>query len=335
MKVLVTGATGFLGSHLVPKLVQQGDQVRILARNSTKIDHLRSQGVEIVYGDLKDRDSLKRAVEGVEIVYHLGAAMGGAWQDYEEITVRGTERMLELSLNSGVKRFVHISSLAVYQVYGLQRNAVVDEQCPCDQTPEKVGFYSRSKVEAEKLVFRYYEKGLPVTVVRPGLIYGPRGKVLFPHIGQFLKNKIFLLIGKGNNLLPFTYVENTVEAIRLAGINDTAVGQIYHIVDDGEITQREYLNRYMVETHSKFPTLPVPFSLFIIAASLVDNLKSFGFLKTSTFSKYGVVSKYKSLRFDSSKAKRELNWSPDISLEEGLKKTFYWYNSSRADSEFA
>ena len=194
-----------------------------------------------------------------------------------------------------------------------------------------MGSYSRSKVEAEKLVLQFYGKGLPVTIIRPGLIYGPRGRVMFPHIGQFLKNKIFLLIGQGTNLLPFTYVENTVEAIRLAGVNEAAVGQIYQVVDDSEITQREYLDKFMSATHAKFPTLPIPFFLFIGAAFLVDRLKAFGLLKSSTFSQYGVVSKYKSLRFDSSKAKNELNWSPRIGLDEGLSKTFSWYNNAQAN----
>lgn len=332
MKVLVTGATGFLGGHLVNKLLKAGDRVRILARHSANVEPLQTRGVEVVYGDLSDKASLKTAVEGIDIVYHLGAAMGGSWADYEEVTVKGTQRMLDVSLAAGVQRFVHISSLAVYQVYGLKRNAIIDETRPCDPTPEKVGSYSRSKVEAEKIVLQYYGKGLPVTIIRPGLIYGPRGRVMFPHIGQFLKNKIFLLIGQGTNLLPFTYVENTVEAIRLAGINDAAVGQIYQVVDDSEITQREYLNKFMAATQSKFPTLPIPFFFFISAAFLVDRLKSFGLLKSSTFSQYGVISKYKSLRFDSSKAKKELDWDPRIGLDEGLSKTFSWYNNAQVNA---
>lgn len=330
MRVLVTGATGFLGGHLVNNLMHHGDQVRILARTAAKAETWRSKGVDVVYGDLADPTSLSSAVQEIDIVYHLGAAMGGGWDKYEEITVKGTQRMLEASLAAGVKRFVHISSLAVYQVYGLKRNAMVDETRPCDPMPEKVGPYSRSKVETEKLVLQFYGQGLPVTIVRPGLIYGPNGRVMFPHIGQFLKNKLFLLIGQGKNLLPFTYVENTVEAIRLAGVNEAAIGQIYQVVDDGEITQREYLKKFMVATEAQCPTLPIPFFLLVLAGFLADRLKSFGLLKTSTFSQYGVVSKYKSLRFDASKAKTDLQWAPKIGLDEGLSRTFAWYNNSQA-----
>jgi nucleoside-diphosphate-sugar epimerase len=329
MKVLVTGATGFLGSHLVSRLVQQDDEVRALARKTSKIDHLPQQGVEIVYGDLKDRTSLQRAVEGVDIVYHAGAAMSGSWEEYEESTVKGTERMLELSLDAGVKRFVHISTIAVYRVYGLEKNSIIDENCPSEETPEKVGPYARAKVEAEKRVWRFYEKGLPVVVIRPGIIYGPRGKILFPHLGFPLKAGLFVIIGKGNHLLPLTYVDNTVDAILLVATREESVGQAYHIVDDGEITQREYLKKYMAATHSKFITLSVPFSLLLFSAILAEQLKKLKALnKSSSLSRYSLVSKWTSLRFDASKAKKELGWRPKVSLEEGLKRTFEWYNNT-------
>jgi nucleoside-diphosphate-sugar epimerase len=329
MKVLVTGATGFLGGHLASRLVRQGDEVRALARRTSKIGHFRQQGVEVVYGDLKDRETLQHAVDGMEIVYHAGAAMSGSWKDFEESTIKGTERMLELSLEAGVKRFVHVSSLAVYQVYELQKNTLVNENNPYEKTPEKVGHYAHSKVEAEKLAFRFHEKGLPVVIVRPGIIYGPRGKVLFPHIGYPVKNKLFVIIGNGDNLLPLTYIDNTVEAILSAGAKEGVLGQAYNIVDDEAITQREYLEKYMAATHSRFLTLSMPFSLLLLSILLVEQMRNLGILtKASSPSMYGLVAKYKSLRFDTCKAKKELNWHPEISLEEGLKNTFDWYNNN-------
>ncbi len=326
MKVLVTGATGFLGGHLIAKLVQQGDEVRALARKTSKLDHLLQHQVEVVHGDLKDGASLKHAVKGVDIVYHLGAATSGVWEDYQEGTVKGTERMLELALEAGVKRFVHISSLAVYQVYGLEKNTVVNEAFPYETTPERVGPYTYSKVEAEKLVFQFYKRGLPIVVVRPGIIYGPRGKIFFPHIGRLLRSGLFIMIGKGDYLLPLTYVDNTVDAILLAGTGEEAIGKAYNIVDDGEITQREYLGKYMQATHAELFTLPIPFSLLLFSATLATRLRSLGlFRRTHLPSKYSLVSKWHSLRFDTTDAKQQLNWQPKVSLEEGLRRTFEWY----------
>jgi nucleoside-diphosphate-sugar epimerase len=328
MKVLVTGGTGFLGRHLATRLVRQGDDVRVLARKTSSIDHL-PQGVEIVYGDLKDKASLEMAVKGADVVYHAAAAMRGSWQEYEQSTINGTARMLELSLQTGVKRFVHISSIIVYEVYELGKNAIVDESCPYVRAPEQYGPYTRSKVAAEKLAFDFLKKGLPVVVVRPGLVYGPYSKVLFPHVGYSLGGRLFFIIGRGDNLLPLTYIDNIVDAILLAGAKEGAVGHVYHIVDEVEITQREYLKKYIAATNQKFIVTAVPLSLLFRLAALIEQLRRFGLLNSASLpSKYGLASKWKSLTFDTSKARKQLNWHPRISLEEGLKRTFDWYKGS-------
>jgi nucleoside-diphosphate-sugar epimerase len=319
MKVLVTGATGYLGSHLISRLVRQGDEVRALVRNTSKTNQLLQYGVDIVYGDLKDSETLQRAIEGMDIVYHAGAATSGSWQEYEESTIKGTERLLELSMQAGVKRFVHISSVVVYQVYGLAENTLVDENYPLEKAPENVGPYTYSKVEAEKLVLRFHQKGLPAVIVRPGLIYGCRD-IILPSIGYFLRDWLFVMIGKGDNWLPLTYIENTVDAILLAGSKKEALGQAYNIVDDDAITQRDYLRRFKSITCRKFLTVPVPFSLLLFLITLVEQARRLGLLNKATRpSKYGLVSKWNTLRFDASKAKKDLNWQPKVSFEEGSR----------------
>jgi 2-alkyl-3-oxoalkanoate reductase len=327
MRILVTGATGFLGSHLVSRLVHNASEVRALTRKTSRTDHLPKENVTLFYGDLKDKESLRRAIEGVDIVYHAGAAKRGSWEEFEASTIRGTEWMLELSLAAGVSRFVHISSLAVYQMNHLERNAVIDESCPMEPAPEKVGPYAHAKVEAEKLAFQFYNKGLPLVVVRPGLIYGPRGIVLFPHIGYAFKNRLFVIVGDGSNLLPLTYVDNTVEAIILAAQSEDAVGKAYTIVDEAEITQKKYLQRYLAATKVDLIVVSIPFPLLLGGVGLIEQLRKVGVLKQrATPSTYGLASKYKSVHFKVSRAKEELNWKPKVSLEEGLRKTFEWYN---------
>jgi 2-alkyl-3-oxoalkanoate reductase len=332
MKILVTGASGFLGSHLVTRLAQEGHEVRALVRPTSQTEHLPQANVTLTYGDLKDRESLRQAVAGADIVYHAGAAMRGTWEEIEASTIRGTEWMLELSLAAGVKRFVHISSLAVYQVNHLARNATVDEVCPVEPMPEKVGPYAQAKVEAEKLAFRYHEMGLPVVVVRPGVVYGPRGIVLFPHIGYTVKNRLFVIVGSGANLLPLTYIDNTVDGLLLAAQSETAVGQVYTLVDEEEITQKEYLLRYLAAINANLFVLPMPFPLLLGVVGLVEQLRKVGILKKkATPSTYGLASKYKSLRFSAAKAREELGWVPEVSLDAGLQRTFDWYNElSRA-----
>lgn len=332
MKVLVTGATGFLGGRLVSGLVRRGDEVRAFARKTSKIQPLLEQHVCIVYGDLKDKESLRAAVKDVDIVYHAGAAMSGSWEEYKESTINGTERILEVSLDAGVKRFVHISSIVVCQVYEMEENGTVGENCPCIKNPQEFGPYTCSKTEAERLAFGFYAKGLPVVVIRPGLVYGPGGKILFPHVGYSFGQGLFFLIGNGRNLLPFTYLDNTVDSILLAGTREEAVGQAYNIVDDEYITQRQYLKKYMDATDSRFLTLPVPISTLLFLIALAEPLGRLGFIdKAFLPSRYGFISKYKSLRFDNLKAKKELGWKPKVSLEEGLRRTFEFNRSLYVD----
>jgi nucleoside-diphosphate-sugar epimerase len=288
------------------------------------VEKLRQANIEVAYGDLKDRESLQRALEGVDIVYHAGAAMRGGRQEYFETTIRGTEWMLELAQAANVKRFVHISSVTVYRVHDLPPHALIDENCPYEPHPERVGAYAHSKVEAEKLAFRYVQLGLPVVVVRPGLIYGPCGRVMYPHIGYYVHKKLFFLVGRGDSLLPFVYIDNTVDGILRAAASEKAIGQAYNLADDGLMTQKEYLGRYMTATNAGFIAVSTPFWILLAAVYGVERLQRLGVLRQSP-TVYGLSTKYKSVRIDSSKARRELNWQPRVGLEEGLRRTFEWH----------
>jgi 2-alkyl-3-oxoalkanoate reductase len=325
---LVTGGTGFLGSHLVTRLIENGEVVRILARKSSQLDHLPQKDIDVIYGDLMDKSSLRDVVKGVDIVYHAGATIRGTWQDIETSNVRGTEWMLEHSLDAGVKKFIHISSLSTYNVYGLKRNSLVDERCPIEQHPQKVGPYAHSKVEAEKLVLKYHKLGLPTVIVRPGIIYGPRGLILFPHIGYKIFGRFYGIVGNGSNILPLTYINNTIDALLLISQNEEAIGQSYTIVDNEPITQREYLYSFMAATNTKFLVLPLLFPILLHSVGLLELARDLGFIKKKYIpTKYGLVSKYNSLQFSSKKAHEELGWKPNVCLKDGLEKTFEWFNS--------
>ena len=206
---------------------------------------------------------------------------------------------------------------------------MVTEDTPYEPYPEQRGYYSHSKIEAEKLVLRYGdEQRLPIAILRPGTIYGPRGKLFFPRIGYSLKDKVFLIIGRGDHLLPLAYVENVVDAILLAGTQNEAVGQIYNIVDDDKITQREYLNELIQRTGLKALTLHVPLGLMYFTASLVEAQAALAKAKSSrNSSRYRLVCATKDLRYDTSRAKNKLQWKPTVSLEEGLKRAFEWYKN--------
>jgi 2-alkyl-3-oxoalkanoate reductase len=321
MNVLVTGATGFLGSRLVAALARQGHTVRAFARQPKAIEHLRLTNVETVRGDLKDRTSLQRAVAGVDIVYHAAAAMRGSWQEFSESTIRGTEWMLELSLNESVKRFVQISSITVYDFHVCARNALIDESCPWEPAPKRVGPYVHGKIEAERHAFAYLKRGLPVVIVRPGIIYGPGGPMMHPHVGYFLTRKWFVLVGRKDGLLPIVYIDNVVDGIILAATCETAVGQAYNLIDEAIITRKEYLDRYRAAMHSPGHIIPLPLPLLLAAAMAAEPLKLMGVLNHFATS-YGLAGQYKSMQIDAAKARRELGWRSRIGLEEALRRTF-------------
>jgi nucleoside-diphosphate-sugar epimerase len=321
MKVLVTGATGFLGSRLASALAARGDTVRALSRGTGGDSRLQETHVEIVRGDLKDRESLRKAIAGVDVVCHAAAAMSGSWREYAETTIRGTEWMLNLSQEAGVKRFVHISSITVYRTWDRGREALIDETCPWDPDPGRLGPYAHSKIEAEKHAFRYLRQGLPVVVIRPGIIYGQGGRVMHPNVGYFVTKKLFLLVGDGDNPLPLTYVDNTVDGILLSISNDKAVGQAYNLVDGAAITQKEFLDRYRAAVDNRFITFSLPLPLLLAGAVLARQLKRFGITSIDTTAQ-GFKAQYANVRFDAAKARHELGWQPRIAMDEGIRRTF-------------
>ncbi len=173
MRVCVTGGTGFLGSYLVRDLLASGTNVRVLARPSPRADRLAAAGVEIVPGDLRDPESIARAVRGADIVYHLAAKVGAApYKDYFDINVGGTERVLKACAEGGVGQFVYASSLAVYGP--VAEGTRIDESTSFDDKPQLRDPYSESKIKADQLVSAFAKRsGLPTVIVREGIIFGP------------------------------------------------------------------------------------------------------------------------------------------------------------------
>jgi predicted dehydrogenase/nucleoside-diphosphate-sugar epimerase len=331
--VAVTGASGFLGSHLIERLSQQGIAARAIVRPTSRIDHLRRLNVEWVTANLTDADALKRSLDGCDTVYHCAAATKGTWNDYVEGTICATDRLLEASHAVGVSRFVHISSLSVYGVSHFTDGSLVTEDTPYEPHPELRGFYSHSKVEAEKRALAFgSERGLPIVVLRPGTMYGPRGKVFFPRVGYSLKNKVFVIIGRGESLLPLAYVENVVDAICLAAARDDLRGRCFNIVDDEEITQGAYLQHLIEQTGLRAVTLHAPFVAVEMAALAAEMSAWVRGHKGPRSARYRLRSATKDLRFDNTRAKTELRWTPNVSLGEGLRRTFEWHNREHGRS---
>jgi len=324
---LVTGGSGFIGSHLIKKLLSQNIGVRALVRsNSIRAGRLTNMDIDIIEGDLGNPDVLLEATKGIEVVFHVGAAVNNDWAENIQSNINGTEYLIKAAIEHKVERFVHISTTAVYDYLGVPKGAKVTESSPCHKKPKDMGAYAYSKIEAERMVSNAYENaGLRTTIIRPGMVIGPNGRIFFPHMGYRYQDKLFFIIGKGDRILPLTYVENTVDGIYRASVERNAIGQIYNLIDDGEIAVREYLERFLTISNGDGRIITLPYTFVFGATATYEIAALIGVLKNGVTSRRQLKSKQADVRFDNTKAKTELKWSPHISIDEGLTKTFEWH----------
>jgi oxidoreductase len=237
---LVTGATGFIGRHLARRLLAGGREVRLLCRagSAAKLEAETRRRAEIAEGDLRDGPSVARAVEGAGRVYHCAGHVSdwGTEEQFTDVNVAGTQRLLDAACASGVDRFVHLSSIAVF---GVPSPPSFD-----DESPYRAGrdLYSRTKIAGEQAALRCHEeRHLPVVALRPAVVYGPGSAWVEEPIAMMRAGKMFLL-GGGEGTCHPCYVENLVDAMILAAEHPRAVGRAYIVADDEPISFAEYFN---------------------------------------------------------------------------------------------
>lgn len=335
MKILVTGSTGFLGSSLVERLLARGEKdIRCFTRPGSDTSRLRALAarypdakVELFTGSLAHKAGGEKAILGVEVVYHLAASLLGAAADIFLNTVVASKNLLEAIGASGRPiKVVLVSSFGVYGVADLEKGHVVDESTPLEAHPERRDLYSQAKLRQEKLFREYQDQyHFPLVVIRPGVIYGPRGSRISARIGLDLMG-VFLYLG-GKNVLPLTFVENCAEAIAVAGQSDAANGQTYNAVDDDLPTCKDYLARYRREV-KPLRVVPIPYPVMMGISTLVKRYHAFskGQLP-AIFTPYKTATSWKGNRFDNSKLKA-LGWRPLVSTDEGIRRAFQWFSAN-------
>ena len=321
MKALVTGGTGFLGRRLVERLVLEGDDVSVLARGRRAGAGLRGLGAHHVEGDVRSWPSLRRAVQGMDVIYHCAGKVeaSGRWVDFLEVNVLGTERLIQAALEHGVRRIIHVSSIGVYPER--PDGAVISEDDGYDENTGRGG-YTRSKIMADQLAFWYARsQSAPITVIRPATIYGPGGKNNLVRVGV-KKGRYNVIFGDGGSTMPLVYVDNVVDALVLAARRDEAIGRAYNIVDDDRITQRDYIARMGAALRRQQSTTYLPLGAVRVLAGGADLAKAA--LRGGKRSSPGMFSRIsrslQSVRYDTTRAKTELGWKPRIDFEEALRR---------------
>lgn len=319
---LVFGATGFIGRAIISHLVADHKSTRAFCRPSRNTDCLPAS-VGLVFGDLRNPVSIAASLAGVKTVVHCAAAMSGDWAEFQESTVAGTKNLLTSLTGSSVTQLIYISSLGVLDYNKLKNGSNVDESAPVEAKPDDRGFYTRAKVEAEKLVLEFAagNPGVKVIILRPGLVYGCDSNNNLQNCGVMLDRFLFVF-GLGRRGLGLNYVENLAQAVLLAGDADLTSGSIVQIVDPEQPTVRDIIKEHNKLSVHKVVPIFIPIVIWKTLFMLVDLLMYFKNKKVGTFS-YRFASNSKKLHFRSDFAQRMLEWFPRYNFEESFSRTYF------------
>jgi nucleoside-diphosphate-sugar epimerase len=330
-RVLVTGAAGFVGSSVVTSLLRLGfERVRCGVRRSSDLGLLQAEipaehanRYQIIEANLLSREECRRLTADVELVYHLVAGRGKSFPGCFQGSVITTRNLLDSLLgNHGLKRFVNVSSFAVYSRFQSKRGLVWDEACPLeDNLEERFDAYVYGKLKQDELVQQYHERfGLPVTIVRPGIVFGP-GKKAIPGFVGIDTFGFFMHLGGGGRL-PLTYVDNCAEAIVLAGLIKGAGGEVFNVVDDQLPTSRAFLRAYKQHVR-EFSSVPIPYPVTYALCALWEwyAKRSKGQLPP-VFNRRECAFSWKGHRYSNQKLKEGLGWRCRVPMHEALQRYF-------------
>jgi nucleoside-diphosphate-sugar epimerase len=321
MPVLVTGATGFLGGRLAQVLSARGEVVRILARRGRNLSHLEGTGVQVMWGGLADADVLTRGAAGVTHIYHC-AGCSTDWAPlsiFYETNVSGVRNLLGAAAKNGkLRRLVHVSTT---DVYGYPR-------VPCAETHpiRDAGLpYNSTKGLGEKLVWEAGRVGMPVTVVRPATIYGPRGTVFATEIAQHIQQGSMAVIGGGRAAGGFCYVDNVVNAMIDAAASPATKGEAYNVSDGTGVNWRVYVDALADGLGFRRPWIDIPaWAAFALARSMEAGWAALGVARRPLLTRHAVYLFAQSQEFPIDKARRDFGFCPAVSFEDGMRRTIEW-----------
>ena len=327
-RILVTGSNGFVGVRVVETLLEYGfASLHCFVRPFSRLDRLQEvlgqhpagKNVELVKGDLLSRNDCKKAAEGVSVILHLAAGIEKSFAGAFMNSALATRNLIDAFLEFGQpKRFVNVSSFAVYSNLKLKPGALLDETCALEDAPqERFDAYGFGKLKQEELVRQYGEQNrLPYVIVRPGAVFGPGKQALTGRVGIDTFG-FFIHLG-GSNRLPLTFVDNCAEAIVLAGLTPGIEGEVFNVVDDELPTSREFLRAYKRRTGSHFSlALPYPLANALCSSWEKYSKWSRGQLPP-VFNRRRCSAEWKGNRYSNQKLHDRLGWKPKVNMETAM-----------------
>jgi nucleoside-diphosphate-sugar epimerase len=338
--ILITGSSGFIGSKVVEVLLQHGfANLRCFVRSSNRLGRLQNalsrveaaKNVELVKGDLLSRDDCRKATEGVSIIYNLAAGMEKSFAGAFMNSALATRNLMDAFLQYGrPKRFVNVSSFAVYSNLSLKRGALLDETCPLEGAPQKrFDAYGFGKLKQEELVREYGEKyELPYVILRPGYVFGPgktelNGRVAINTFGFFIQVD-------GSHLLPLTFVDNCAEAIVLAGLKAGIDGEVFNVVDDELLTGKQFLRRYKTKLERFSVRIPyvAAYGLCLLWEKYAEWSKG---QLPAVFNRRRCAAEWKGNRYSNQKLKDRLGWKPRVPMAQAMEKFLSQFETEMQD----
>jgi dihydroflavonol-4-reductase len=316
MNAFITGASGFIGSHLARKLLEQNWHVSIL-RHEQNISGLEK--CQVYQGDIRDPHSLKQIFKRTDVLFHLAAALGASRigkKEFYQINVQGTENVLQAAVDAGVRKVVHFSSAGV--LGSVKKNRPVEE----NYLPFPRDVYDKTKLEGENIALRFAEKGENVVVIRPGWVYGPGDRRTFKLI-KAIASKKFLLLTKGSTRQTPVYIDDLIQGILLCAEKADARG-IYHLAGKEDLTVKEIVTAIAQATGVQLDQLPLPIFILKIAAWKLETFYSLlGKEAPLTRGKLTFFTHPKPLSI--LKASTELGYEPGWDFKRGIDSTVAWY----------
>ena len=337
-RILVTGSNGFIGAKVVETLLEYGfSKLRCFVRPSSQLDRLKNvlgkfdagKNVELVTGDLLSLEDCRRGAEGVSIIYHLAAGFDKSFAGAFMNSALATRNLMDAFLECGQpKRFVNVSSFAVYSNLGLKRGALLDETCPLEDAPqERFDAYGFGKLKQEELV-REYGKAyrLPYVVLRPGYVFGPGKRELSGRVG--VNTFGFFIQVNGSNLLPLSFVDNCAEAVVLAGLKAGVDNGIFNVVDDELLTSRQFLKAYKKKAKS-FSSVRLPYPAAYLMCSLWEQYAKWSKNQLPpAFNRRRCAAEWNGNRYSNQKLHDRLGWKPRVPLDKAMEAFLSQFESN-------